>query len=80
MDDETIATYTTTPTTPSPFIAKQGPMTHTCACELNYQVNTFLDVEINYSSNRVLLKSYDNFIILMWLGVQLARSEKATRQ
>lgn len=66
MDDEdTIATDTTTPTTPSPFAAKQGPMTHTCACELNYQVNSFLDIEINCSSNRVLLKPY---VILLSLG------------
>jgi hypothetical protein len=42
--------------------------------ELNYQVNSFLAGQINSSSNEVLLKPCDNFIILRWLSVEPARS------
>jgi hypothetical protein len=49
-------------------------MTRARARELNYQVNSFLAVQINSSSNGVLLKPCDDFIILRCLGVEPARS------
>jgi hypothetical protein len=74
-DDEDItAIDTTTTTAPSPLTAEPGPMTRARARELNYQVNSFLAVQINSSSNGVLLKPCDDFIILRCLGVEPARS------
>jgi hypothetical protein len=66
---------TTTPVTPTPFVANQGPMTRARARKINYQVNSFLAVEANSSLNEVL-KHGDNFIMLRCLGVEPSWSEE----
>jgi hypothetical protein len=67
-DDEDITIIdTTTPVTPTPFVANQGPMTRGRARKINYQVNSFLAVEANSSLNEVLKPCY-NFIMLRCLG------------
>jgi hypothetical protein len=44
-------------------------MTRVCARKLNYQVNSFLAVEVNSFLNEVL-KHGENFIMLRCLGVE----------
>ena len=67
-DDEDITIIDTTiPMTTSPFVANQGPMTRARARKLNYQVNSFLAIEANFSLNEVL-KPCNDFIMLRCLG------------
>jgi hypothetical protein len=74
-DEDITIIDTTTPVTPTPFVANQGPMTRACARKLNYKVNSFLAVEVNSSLNEVL-KHGDNFIMLRCLGVEPSWSEE----
>jgi hypothetical protein len=78
-DDEDITIIdTTTPVTPTPFVANQGPMTSARARKLNYLVNSFLGVEANSSLNEVL-KHGDNFFMLRCLGVEPSWSEEGKK-
>jgi hypothetical protein len=79
-DEDITAIDTTTTTAPSPLTAEPGPMTRARACELNYQVNSFLPIQINSSSNGVLLEPCDDFIILRCLGVELLGVENGIMQ
>jgi hypothetical protein len=75
-DEDITAIDTTTTTAPSPLTAEPGAR----ARELNYQVNSFLAVQINSSSNGALLKPCDDFIILRCLGVEPLGVENGTMQ
>jgi hypothetical protein len=74
-DEDITIIDTTTPMTPTPFVANQGPMTRARARKINYQVNSFLAVEANSSLNEVLKPCYD-FIMLRCLGGEPSWSEE----
>ena len=70
-DDEDINTIVT-PTTPAAI--HTGPITRACACQLNYQVLSFLGNDPNVQENMMLPK-LDTFVLLTNEGPSLEKDE-----